>query len=245
MTDAPALNDTALQFASATQWAAWLRKHHAKSAGVWLRIAKKGGADTSVTYPEALEVALCFGWIDALKKNDGPQHWVQRFTPRSKRSIWSKVNREKALKLVELGRMQPAGQKEIERAQADGRWQAACDPQSASKVPPDLQGVRCPTRRAGLLRDAGFDEPLRRTVPPADRQARRHARAAHRDFRGDAGARREAPPLRARRPAKAQPLRARWISTSATASARSELPAIEGEVMKRPWIPSAGTPSIL
>ena len=141
MTDAAALSDTALQFASAAQWAAWLRKQHAKSAGVWLRIAKKGGADTSVAYPEALELALCFGWIDALKKNDGPQHWVQRFTPRSKRSIWSKVNREKALKLVELGRMQPGGLAEMQRAQADGRWQAAYDPQSASKVPPDLQAA--------------------------------------------------------------------------------------------------------
>lgn len=139
---APAPNDGApLHCAGAAQWAAWLRKHHAKSAGVWLRIAKKGSDQTSVTYPEALELALCFGWIDALKKKDGPQHWVQRFTPRSKRSIWSKVNREKALKLVELGRMQPAGLKEMERAQADGRWQAAYDPQSASTVPPDLQAA--------------------------------------------------------------------------------------------------------
>ena len=133
--------ETPLHFAGATQWAAWLRKHHTTSTGVWLRIAKKGADQTSVTYPEALELALCFGWIDALKKNDGPQHWVQRFTPRSKRSIWSKVNRKKALKLVELGRMQLAGLKEMERAQADGRWQAAYDPQSASTVPPDLQAA--------------------------------------------------------------------------------------------------------
>lgn len=141
MASPPAPSDAPLHCAGPAQWAAWLRKHHAKSAGVWLRIAKKGADDTSVTYPEALELALCFGWIDALKKNDGPRHWVQRFTPRSKRSIWSKVNREKALKLVGLGRMQPAGLKEIERAQADGRWQAAYDPQSASKVPPDLQAA--------------------------------------------------------------------------------------------------------
>jgi uncharacterized protein YdeI (YjbR/CyaY-like superfamily) len=141
MASPPAPNDTPLHCAGAAQWAAWLRKHHAKSTGVWLRIAKKGAEDTSVTYPEALELALCFGWIDALKKNDGPQHWVQRFTPRSKRSIWSKVNREKALALVELGRMQPAGLKEMQRAQADGRWQAAYDPQSASTVPPDLQAA--------------------------------------------------------------------------------------------------------
>ncbi|MEQ1686323.1 MAG: YdeI/OmpD-associated family protein [Burkholderiaceae bacterium] len=141
MASTPAPAETTLQFAKAAQWAAWLRRHHAKSTGVWLCIAKKGADDTSVTYPEALEVALCFGWIDALKKNDGPQHWVQRFTPRAKRSIWSKVNREKALKLVELGRMQPAGLAEMQRAQADGRWQAAYDPQSASTVPPDLQAA--------------------------------------------------------------------------------------------------------
>jgi uncharacterized protein YdeI (YjbR/CyaY-like superfamily) len=139
MASPPAPPDIPLHCAAAAQWAAWLRKHHAKSAGVWLRIARKGADDTSVTYPEALELALCFGWIDALKKNDGPQHWVQRFTPRSKRSLWSKVNREKALALVELGRMQPAGLTEMQRAQADGRWQAAYDPQSASLVPPDLQ----------------------------------------------------------------------------------------------------------
>lgn len=141
MATTPAPTEAPLQFARPAQWAAWLRKHHAKSTGVWLRIAKKGADDTSITYPEALELALCFGWIDALKKNDGPQHWVQRFTPRAKRSIWSKVNREKALKLVELGRMQPAGLAEMQRARADGRWQAAYDPQSASTVPPDLQAA--------------------------------------------------------------------------------------------------------
>jgi len=141
MASAPAASDPPLHCAGAAQWAAWLRKHHSTSTGVWLRIAKKGVAEKSITHPEALELALCFGWIDALKKNDGPQHWLQRFTPRSKRSIWSKVNREKALKLVELGRMQPAGLKEIQRAQADGRWAAAYEPQSASKVPPDLQAA--------------------------------------------------------------------------------------------------------
>lgn len=141
MANTAAPTEATVQFADSAQWAAWLRKHHAKSTGVWLRIAKKGAGETSITYPEALELALCFGWIDAVKKNDGPQHWVQRFTPRAKRSIWSKVNREKALALVEQGRMQPAGLAEMQRAQADGRWQAAYDPQSASTVPPDLQAA--------------------------------------------------------------------------------------------------------
>ena len=141
MASPPAPSDTELHCGGAAQWAAWLRKRHAKSTGVWLRIAKKGADETSITYPQALELALCFGWIDALKKNAGAQHWLQRFTPRATRSLWSKVNREKALALVELGRMQPAGLKEMQRAQADGRWQAAYDPQSASKVPPDLQAA--------------------------------------------------------------------------------------------------------
>ncbi len=141
MGSTPAAAEATLHFGKAAQWAAWLRKHHARSTGVWLRIAKKGADDVSISYPEALEVALCFGWIDALKKNDGPQHWVQRFTPRAKRSIWSKVNREKALALVAQGRMQPAGLTEMQRARADGRWQAAYDPQSASTVPPDLQAA--------------------------------------------------------------------------------------------------------
>ena len=136
--EAPA-TEPPLHCAGTKQWAAWLRKHHAKSAGVWMRIAKKGADESSIAYPEALELALCFGWIDAIKKNDGEHHWLQRFTPRSPRSLWSRVNREKALKLVELGRMQPAGLAEMQHAQADGRWQAAYEPQSTSSVPPDLQ----------------------------------------------------------------------------------------------------------
>jgi uncharacterized protein YdeI (YjbR/CyaY-like superfamily) len=135
------LPEPPLYCAGTKQWDAWLRKHHAGSVGVWLRISKKGASEASVSYPDALELALCFGWIDAIKKNDGPHHWLQRFTPRAKRSIWSKVNREKALKLVELGRMQPAGLKEMQRAQADGRWQAAYDGVSSATVPPDLQAA--------------------------------------------------------------------------------------------------------
>lgn len=123
------------------QWAAWLRRHHASSAGVWLRISKKGADEPSISHPEALELALCYGWIDALRKSDGAHHWLQRFTPRSPRSLWSRINREKALELVEAGRMQPAGLKEMQRAQADGRWQAAYEPQSTSSVPADLQAA--------------------------------------------------------------------------------------------------------
>jgi len=95
----------------------------------------------SVTYPEALDVALCFGWIDGQKKSDTAATWLQKFTPRSKRSIWSKINREKALALIAGGRMKPAGLQEIERAKADGRWEAAYESQSRAEVPADLQAA--------------------------------------------------------------------------------------------------------
>jgi len=130
-----------LHFDDAAAWERWLKKEHARATGVWMRIAKKGAEQPSVNYPEALEVALCYGWIDALKRNDGPHHWVQRFTPRSARSIWSKINRDKALALVAAGRMRAAGQNEIERAKADGRWAAAYDGGRAATVPPDLQAA--------------------------------------------------------------------------------------------------------
>lgn len=137
----PPADDTPLHFADAAAWERWLKKEHTRSGGVWMRIAKKGAETASVGYPEALEVALCYGWIDARKRNDGPHHWVQRFTPRAARSIWSKVNRDKALALAAAGRMQAAGQREIDRAQADGRWAAAYDSFRTSVVPPDLQAA--------------------------------------------------------------------------------------------------------
>jgi uncharacterized protein YdeI (YjbR/CyaY-like superfamily) len=135
-------DDAPLHFETPDDWAAWLKQHHASSTGVWLRIAKKGApAAASISYPEALDLALCFGWIDALSRSDGATHWLKRFTPRAPRSLWSKVNRDKALALVAAGRMQPAGLKEMQRAQADGRWEAAYDPGSTATVPPDLQAA--------------------------------------------------------------------------------------------------------
>ena len=128
-----------LHFANAAEWAAWLKRHHARSTGIWLRIAKKSADASSISYPEALDAALCCGWIDALSRSDGAQHWLKRFTPRAARSLWSKVNRDKALALVAAGRMQPGGLKEMQRAQADGRWEAAYAPSSTARVPPDLQ----------------------------------------------------------------------------------------------------------
>lgn len=114
-------------------------KHGASSGGVWLQLAKKGAPLTSVSYAEALEVALCHGWIDGQKKSYDADSWLQKFTPRGARSIWSKINREKALGLIESGRMQAAGLAQIERAKADGRWEDAYEPASTATVPEDLQ----------------------------------------------------------------------------------------------------------
>jgi len=128
-------------FATGKAWWNWLEKQHATSQGVWMKIAKKGAPESSVQYPEALDAALCFGWIDGQKKSIDEQYWLQKFTPRAKRSIWSKVNREKVAALIDKGLMQPAGQAEIERARQDGRWEAAYDSWSAAEVPDDLQAA--------------------------------------------------------------------------------------------------------
>lgn len=122
-------------------WAAWLDKNHASSSGVWLQLAKKGADVSSVSYDEAVEVALCFGWIDGQKQAHSDQFWLQKFTPRSDKSIWSKINRDKALALIEAKKMKPAGLEEIERAKLDGRWDAAYDSSSKATVPGDFQSA--------------------------------------------------------------------------------------------------------
>jgi uncharacterized protein YdeI (YjbR/CyaY-like superfamily) len=126
-------------FASAEEWEAWLRDHHDTVPGVWIRFAKKGSGVPTVTYLEALHAALCFGWIDGQARSLDDAAYVQRFTPRRARSIWSKRNRDFATALIEAGRMQPAGLREVERAKADGRWDAAYDAPSTATVPEDLQ----------------------------------------------------------------------------------------------------------
>jgi uncharacterized protein YdeI (YjbR/CyaY-like superfamily) len=135
------LPDEALKFQSQGAFAEWLAQQHDKSDGIWAVHAKKGTADRTVTYDEALEVALCFGWIDATRRSLDKEYYLQRWTPRRARSIWSKVNRERVLKYIEDGRMQPSGMAEVERARKDGRWDAAYDSVSAAKVPPDLQAA--------------------------------------------------------------------------------------------------------
>ena len=127
-----------LPFDGRASWDAWLEENHATSDGLWLKIAKKGSGIETVSYAEALDVALCYGWIDGQKGKFDDRYWLQRFTPRRPRSKWSKVNREKVTKLIESGGMKPAGLREVERAKADGRWDAAYEAQSKATVPEDL-----------------------------------------------------------------------------------------------------------
>lgn len=126
-------------FASSAGIETWLEENHADSEGIWLKIAKKGSGVESVTYAEALEVALCFGWIDSQKRGFDQKHFLQRFTPRRPRGKWSRINRDKATALIAAGKMRPAGLAEVEAAKADGRWEAAYEGQRNAKVPGDLQ----------------------------------------------------------------------------------------------------------
>lgn len=128
-----------LPFESEQAWEAWLEAHHADSQGVWLKIAKASSGQPTVTYQEALGVALCFGWIDGQKNKFDEQYWLQKFTPRRPKSIWSKINRDKIAILTEQGKMRPAGLREVQRAQQDGRWDAAYESQSSATIPEDLQ----------------------------------------------------------------------------------------------------------
>ncbi len=130
-----------LHFERREDWAGWLTKNHRSSLGVWLQLAKKGADLPSISYDEAVAEALCFGWIDGQKKTHSEQFWLQRFTRRSDKSLWSKINREKAMALIRTGKMKPAGLQEVERAKSDGRWDAAYDPASKAKVPSDFQSA--------------------------------------------------------------------------------------------------------
>jgi len=128
-----------LTFASQADWETWLDAHHTEARGVWIKIAKKATGIPSITHAEALESALCYGWIDGQRASLDEAYFLQKFTPRRAKSGWSRVNREKALELIAVGRMRPAGLREVKRAQADGRLDAAYEPQSAITVPDDLQ----------------------------------------------------------------------------------------------------------
>ena len=144
-------------FSNAAAWEKWLVAH-ATDAGAWLKIAKKGQGVTSVTYAEALDVALCHGWIDGLKHACDEQYFLQRFTPRKPKSLWSKINIAKVEALIAAGRMQPAGLREVEAAKADGRWSAAYDSPSRMAPPDDLLAALVKNKKA-----AEFFETLDKT----------------------------------------------------------------------------------
>ncbi len=134
------LNDIPVKaFKSPKDWTIWLDKNHATSSGIWLRLAKKGSELKSVTYAEALEVALCYGWIDGQKNGGDESSWLQKFSPRGPRSIWSKINRAKAEELIKSGRMKPAGLAAIDQARKTGQWDAAYDSHRTAAVPVDFQ----------------------------------------------------------------------------------------------------------
>jgi uncharacterized protein YdeI (YjbR/CyaY-like superfamily) len=127
-----------ISFASSRDLRAWLAKNHSQSDGIWLRIYKKDAEVPTVTYAEALDQALCYGWIDGQKKPYDGQSWLQRFTPRRSKSPWSKKNTEHAERLIASGKMVPTGMKEVEAAKADGRWSAAYDAFGKAAVPEDF-----------------------------------------------------------------------------------------------------------
>ena len=130
-----------IPFVTAGEWHAWLREHHTTSTGVWIKFAKKASGIRSLNYREALDLALRHGWIDAQKDSVDHQYYTQRFVPRGPRSRWSRINRDRALELIEAGAMTPMGLAAVEAARADGRWDAAYEPPSTITVPPDLQAA--------------------------------------------------------------------------------------------------------
>lgn len=122
-------------------WEKWLRASHAKANGVWLRLHRKSAGSSQLTVVDALDVALCYGWIDGLRRSETATTYLQYYTPRRARSLWSKINRDKVQALIDGGRMRPAGQAEIDRAKADGRWDAAYDGPRAAEPLPELQAA--------------------------------------------------------------------------------------------------------
>jgi len=125
-------------FPTADAWRSWLADHHASTSGLWLKIAKKGADEGTLTYAEALDEALCFGWIDAQTRGLDDGYWLKRFTPRKRGSRWSRINTQKAEALIAAGRMRPAGLAEVESAKADGRWVSAYAGPGSITVPDDL-----------------------------------------------------------------------------------------------------------
>ena len=138
-----------VEFPDATGWESWLEQHHATRTEAWLRIAKRNSGVESVTITEALDIALCYGWIDGRRKGLDDVSYLQRYTPRTPRSTWSQVNVAKVEALTRAGRMRPAGLAAVEAAKADGRWEAAYEAQRTATVPPDLAAALAADASAG------------------------------------------------------------------------------------------------
>ncbi len=140
-----------LAFKSAKEWEKWLAKNHAMSDGIWLQLYKKNSGVQTVTYAEALDVALCYGWIDGLMNRIDDLSYKQKFTPRRAKSIWSKINIGNVERLIKEGRMKPAGLAQIEAAKADGRWEKAYDSSSSIAVPDDLKAWLSKNKRVAAF----------------------------------------------------------------------------------------------
>ena len=194
---------TVEQFASQGEFRAWLAANYAASEGIWLKIAKKGGAVSTVTYDEALEVALIYGWIDGQKRPQDATFWLQGFTRRGPRSAWSKRNREKAQALIDAGLMEPSGFAEVDQAKADGRWANAYDGQRDAQEPPDLMAALAAKPAAlRILWNAQQRESLRNPVSDPGCEAPRNQGGTHRQVCRDAGSRREDLPVVSALPAQ-------------------------------------------
>ena len=127
-----------IEFKTAESFETWLEKHHDNSSGLWLKIFKKDSGMLTITYPEALDIALCYGWIDGQKKAYDEQSWLQKFCPRTAKSIWSKVNIGNVERLINNAKMRPAGFKAVENAKTDSRWEKAYDSPSKMTIPDDF-----------------------------------------------------------------------------------------------------------
>ena len=147
----PAPDFPVIPFPTPRAWVDWLSKNHAGARGVWIKLAKKASGIASISYGEAVEAALCFGWIDGQAKRIDDAWFVQKFTPRGARSLWSKINCEKATALIAAGKMKPAGLAEVERAKKDGRWAQAYDSPSRAGVPDDLVAAMAKNARASAF----------------------------------------------------------------------------------------------
>ncbi len=152
-----------IQFESPQEWEGWLAENHASAGGLWLRFFKKASGRDTVTYSDALDAALCYGWIDGQTKKYDELSYLQKFTPRRPRSVWSKLNTGRVERLIESGRMTPAGLKEVEAAKLDGRWERAYDPPSKIAVPDDFLEELSKSKKAKAFFDT-LDKINTRTI---------------------------------------------------------------------------------